>query len=46
MCLERYENFMGAKINSIKSIGLQLAAWKGIVFPGPFSYKDEPVRIL
>lgn len=39
--LEQYEKFTEAKINCDK-----LGAWKGVALPGPFGWKNGPVRIL
>lgn len=44
--LERYEMVTGARINRNKPSGLLLDIWKGVAFPGPFSWADGTVRIL
>ena len=43
----KYERIVGAKVNSDKSEGLRLGAWRGSdILPGPFRWSDGPVRIL
>ena len=45
--VSEYERIAGAKVNSDKSEGLWLGAWRGNdTLPGPFRWSDRPVRIL